>query len=171
MNIKKILDEEEDKQKSIELDKIKKEEERKSELEENKKLMQKGIEEIFDTVKLKINNYILQLKDYPIEFNSPSKIHDDTFISWIILIVDKKEAEDTQELEVEFYISNYDKPKYKLITNNQNINFSQDLYLLSGKIKKLENKEFNDLDSLFENFIQVSKEILVKLKNHEVDKL
>ena len=72
---------------------------------------------------------------------------------------------------LEFYISNYDKPKYKLKTNNQNINFSQDLYLLSGKIKKLENKEFNDLDSLFENFIQVSKEILVKLKNHGVDKL
>ena len=64
MNIKKILDEEEDKQKSIELDKIKKEEESKSELEKINKLMQKGIEEIFDTVKLKINNYFFHLLNF-----------------------------------------------------------------------------------------------------------
>ena len=64
MNIKKILYEEEEKQKLLNLDKIKKEEESKSELEKINKLMQKGIEEIFDTVKLKINNYFFHLLNF-----------------------------------------------------------------------------------------------------------
>lgn len=168
MDIKKILKEEESNQKKIELDNQEKDREHKKHLKNITEQMQSGVDKIFENIKIKVYNIKAQLQDYTVEIITPSKITDDTHISWHLIILDQSgEKKYNERLKISFYITNLDKQKYYFrIDELHLIGLSDQLLSIYKDIKHLEKKEFNDFDKLFLEFINSSKENFVKLKKN-----